>query len=211
MSTARIFDELSSRYELWYQRNWLIAELEVVAVAYLLEHRPVLEVGVGTGFFAKRLGVEYGVDPSIGMLELARDKGLEVVQGVGEKLPFRDGYFGTVLLVVTLCFVDDVDTVLGEVYRVLRRGGEVIACIVPKDSPWGKYYLQKAVGNHPFYSHARFLTTRELTRKLEENGFKLEDTIGILSFGPTEKPRWERPSKNIDGKGFVCVKAVKPG
>lgn len=43
MSTARIFDELSSRYELRYQRNRLIAELEVVTVAYLLEHRPVLD------------------------------------------------------------------------------------------------------------------------------------------------------------------------
>lgn len=93
--------------------------------------------------------MEYSVDPSIGMLELARNKGLEVVQGVGGKLPFRDDYFGTVFLVVTLCFVDDVDAVLGEVYRVLRRGGEVIACIVPKNSPWGKYYLQKAVENHP--------------------------------------------------------------
>lgn len=209
MSTARIFDKLHSRYDLWFKKNWLIAELEVAAVAYLLEHRPVLEVGIGTGFFAKRLDVEYGVDPSIGMLELAKSKGLEVVQGIGEKLPFRDNYFGTVLLVVTLCFVDDVDAVLSEAYRVLRDGGEVIACIVPKDSPWGEYYLQKAAEKHPFYSYARFLTVGELIGRLEGNDFKVKDSIGILGFSPVEKPRWERPSRRIDGKGFVCVKAVK--
>lgn len=209
MSRAEVFDRFWHRYDEWYQRNRVIAELELSVVKRLVKYKPILEVGVGTGFFASRLGFEYGIDPSINMLRVARRRGIEVVQGVGEYLPFRNSSFKTVVFIVTLCFVDDVVKVLKEAYRVLDSCGEVIACIVPKESPWGKYYVKKALEGHPFYSNARFLTVEELIKYVEGQGFKIVESIGILSFKPTEEPAWEEPQRNISGKGFVCLKAVK--
>ena len=209
LSTAGLFDELRDVYDSWYKENWLLAEMEVSTVARLLRKRPVLEVGVGSGFFAKRLEVENGVDPSIGMLELALKRGIEVVQGIGEKLPYRNSSFNTILLIVTLCFVDDVDEVLRESHRVLRNGGDVISCIIPRESPWGQYYLMLAREGHPFYSRARFLSVNELVDRLEKARFRVDKMLGVLSFGPLDKPRWEEPSEDIRGKGFVCIRAVK--
>lgn len=40
-------------------------------------------------------------------MALARSRGVWVVRGDGGRLPFRDGTFGAVLIVVTLCFASD--------------------------------------------------------------------------------------------------------
>ena len=143
------------------------------------------------------------------MLLLAKERNINVIQGVGEKLPFRSSVFGTIVFIVTLCFVDDVEAVLKEAHRVLIDGGDLIACIVPKESLWGKYYARKARENHPFYSYARFITVRELENYLVKTDFKVVEKVGVLSFKPTEKPRWELPDTRTEGKGFVCIKARK--
>ncbi|NOZ88447.1 MAG: class I SAM-dependent methyltransferase, partial [Crenarchaeota archaeon] len=165
MSTAPVFDELWSRYDSWYERNRILAENELEAVKALgLQGRGV-EVGVGTGWFASRLGVEFGVDPSLGMLRLARLRGVEAVQGVGERLPLRSGSMDYVLLIVTLCFVDDPLAALREAARVARPGGAVAACIVPRDSSWGRFY-QARRSSSPFYRVARFYTVDEVEQMM---------------------------------------------
>lgn len=58
---------------------------------------PSLEIGVGTGRFAEALGIEYGVDVSGRVLELAKRRGITVVEGSGENLPFRDESFAPYL------------------------------------------------------------------------------------------------------------------
>jgi hypothetical protein len=48
-----------------------------------------LEIGVGTGRFAVPLGVRWGVDPSIRMGKMAKARGIQVVSGRAESLPFK--------------------------------------------------------------------------------------------------------------------------
>lgn len=210
MSTREVFDRLYERYDEWYERNRVTAENEARLVESIVRDapRPVLEVGVGTGYFASRVGAEAGLDPSPGMLSIAARRGLEhLVVGIGERLPFRESSFGTVLLVVTLCFVDRPVDVLRESRRVLRPGGVVIACIVPRDSLWGRYYTRLASEGHPFYSVARFYTVKEVYIMLEVSSLEIEDTWGVLGYGPLDRPREEEPSRDIEDKGFVCIKA----
>jgi len=164
-------------------------------------------VGTGTGFFAWRLGVEYGIDPSVHMLELARMRGVEVVAGVGEALPFRDSVFGAVLLVVTLCFVDDPASVVREAARVLRPGGYLVACIVPRESEWGRYY-ESIKNSSPFYRIARFLSTVEVEALVEGAGLKTVKWVSTLTYGPLDVPRPEEPFEGLGG-GFSCLRARK--
>ncbi|ALL01328.1 putative methyltransferase [Pyrodictium delaneyi] len=164
-----------------------------------------LEVGVGTGWFASRLSVEYGVDPSPGMLRVARSRGVEAVLGVGENLPFRSNVFDYVLLIVTLCFVDEPAAVLQEAARVAKPGGAVAACIVPRDSMWGRYYMEQR-RNNPFYAVARFYTVREIEAIMREAGLIVEAYSSVLRFPPWAEPRVEEPEPTPKG-GFVCIKA----
>jgi ubiquinone/menaquinone biosynthesis C-methylase UbiE len=190
------------------------AENEVKLVKLMVNGtpRPILEVGVGTGYFAGKVGAEAGLDPSMKMLEIARMRGVGLlVRGVGEDMPFRDEVIGTVLIVVTLCFVDDPARVLEESFRVLRVGGVLVSCIVPRDSPWGEHYTRLGFEGHPFYSKARFLTLGEHEELIRASGFEIVESMGTLSYSPFEEPRLEEPSNEVRGKGFVCVKAIKGG
>ncbi len=172
--------------------------------------RPIIEVGIGTGYFASKVEAEAGLDPSMNMLSIARMRGVELlVRGVGEAMPFRDEVFGTILIVVTLCFVDNPAEVLKESFRILRRGGVLVSCIIPRDSPWGEHYAKLGREGHPFYSKARFLTLKEHEELLRTSGFKILKSMGVLSYSPQGKSSYEEPSYNVKGKGFVCVKAIK--
>jgi SAM-dependent methyltransferase len=97
----------------------------------------VLEIGFGSGatlpFYdpakVSRLTV---VEPSEGMNRRAAARlaaspvPVRSVPGAGERLPFEDGGFDTVVTCLTLCSVADVAQVLAEIRRVLRPGGSFL-------------------------------------------------------------------------------------
>jgi SAM-dependent methyltransferase len=92
----------------------------------------VLEVGGGEGELAERIQRELGaqvsfVDFSPRMVELARARGIEAQEGDVQRLPFADGAFDTVIAAWMLYHVPDLDAGLGEIARVLTKGGALIA------------------------------------------------------------------------------------
>jgi ubiquinone/menaquinone biosynthesis C-methylase UbiE len=56
---------------------------------------------------------------------VARSLEIEWHRGSGERLPFGDERFDSIVVVDVLCTVDDVDAVLAEAYRVLRPGSRL--------------------------------------------------------------------------------------
>ncbi|GAB6148328.1 class I SAM-dependent methyltransferase [Stetteria hydrogenophila] len=211
MRGARVFDELAGRYDSWYSRHPITAENEVKAVAAALGGvDPCLEVGAGSGFFASRVGCRFGVDPSVGMLRIARARGVEVAQARGESLPVASGSLAGILVSVTICFLDDPRAALGEAYRALRPRGRIAVCMVPAESSWGRHYAALARAGHPFYSHARFYTVAEAGEMLEEAGFRVDSVIGTLTYPPWGLERPEDPEPYREGvHGFACLSASK--
>jgi SAM-dependent methyltransferase len=102
---------------------------EAVAEA---QPRRVLEVGGGEGELAERivreLGVEVvGIDQSERMVEVQRRKGVDARVGDVQALPFADGEFDVAVAAWMLYHVADLDGGLGELARVLRPGGRLVA------------------------------------------------------------------------------------
>lgn len=92
----------------------------------------VLEVGCGWGELAVRITTEVGaqvfaLDLSPRMVELARQRGVDAVVGYVEELPYADGSFDAVVAAWMLYHVPDLERGLGEVARVLRPGGSLVA------------------------------------------------------------------------------------
>ncbi|HXF71068.1 MAG TPA: class I SAM-dependent methyltransferase [Actinomycetota bacterium] len=213
MTTARLFERLAERYDAWYEGpvGRVVFPLEVACLRPLLEGLPPprLEVGVGSGRFARALGVGYGLDPAHAPLLLAAARGVRVVRGVGERLPFRDGAFGAVLVVVTLCFADDPALLLREARRVLRPGGGVVLGDVFAESPWGERYRELGQAGHPFYAAARFLTREELAGALRGAGLRVVRARSTLRQPPTDAPAPEPVVEGDDpAAGFVGWLAV---
>ncbi|MBO9361330.1 MAG: class I SAM-dependent methyltransferase [Thermoflexus sp.] len=177
MARASAFERYAARYDAWYEgpAGRGAFRSEVRALAPLLAQRPppYLEVGVGSGRFAQALGIGFGIDPAWESLRLAAARGIQVAQAVGERLPFRNEAFGGILLVVTLCFVDDPLWVLREARRVLRPDGGLVLGMILAESPWAAHYREKGRQGHPFYSIARFYPRAELEGWLAQAGFRV--------------------------------------
>ncbi|ADY01614.1 Methyltransferase type 11 [Vulcanisaeta moutnovskia 768-28] len=212
LSSIPIFNKYARDYDNWYVKHVDTAESEVKAVSMLVPKGLGIEIGVGSGFFAGRVGIPMGLEPAIAMAELARDRGIDVVVGVGESMPLRDSSFDYTVIVVTICFLDDPKKTLTEVHRILRPGGRLITCIVPRDSDHGRYYMELGRKGHRFYRAAHFYTVNEIKRILEPLGFSVSDrVVAVLSRGVGEyfeEPKFVKLSE-AERFGFACIEAIR--
>ncbi len=97
----------------------------------------VLDAGCGTGLLAELMseqvgdkGLVTGVDYSQDMLDLAGNRcsalgNVELHQGSVTELDFEADSFDAASCIQTLLYVDEVDTAIGELYRVLKPGGRI--------------------------------------------------------------------------------------
>jgi SAM-dependent methyltransferase len=145
------------------------------------------------------------------MLEFARQRGVRARGGWGESLPYPDGSFHGVLMVVTLCFLSDPARALRECARVLKQDGYLIAGFVPSDSPWGRLYKRRGHRRHPFYSVARFYNCDEVIRMAVAAGFKLNRAVSCLLSPPGEPLDVSRRQGIVAGAGFVAMEFVNGG
>ena len=106
-------------------------EIAFDAVAEVAPKR-VLEVGGGPGELAERIASELGcevvmLDISPRMVELAIDRGVDAHVGDVQSIPFEDSSFDCAVAAWMLFHVPDIDRGLGELARVLRPGGRLVA------------------------------------------------------------------------------------
>ncbi len=209
------FDDLALEYDAWFDKEGrLVFLIEVQAFKALLSSLPApwLEIGVGSGRFAQALGIETGVDPSVKLSQIAKRRGINVFLGRGEQAPFDEESFGTVFLIVTLCFLDSPLDVLKEASRILRPGGKIVLGLVLPESPWGQFYGRRKAEGHRFYRHATFYSYEEVVRLLVEAGFATERTASTLFQKPDRVLRMEAPREGYSpGAGFTIITGVKHG
>lgn len=209
-----IFDISTEKYDAWYdsEDGRPLYESELLCLKPFIEYAtsPILEIGVGTGRFAECFPEVIGIDPAFNALKFAQKRGVEVVQAIGERLPFIDEAFGCIMLIVTLCFVQSPIDVLREGKRVLKRNGCIVIGLVPKDSPWGAFYEEKKRQGHPFYSSARFYSFEDIERMLQNGGLKITRVRSTLFQRPEEPRRIENPVEEyIKEAGFLCIEVKK--
>jgi len=205
------FDELAAEYDAWFEEEGkVIFATEVQALQEVLPSlpEPWLEVGVGSGRFAQALGIKSGIDPSLNLLDMARKRGVTTFLSRGERTPFGEEVFGTVFLIVTLCFVDSPLQVLKEAHRILRRDGKLVLGLVLKESPWGKFYQKKKKLGYPFYKQAAFYSYAQLLTLMEESGFSTERIVSTLFQKTSKVERLESPKSGYDpSAGFTVIVA----
>ena len=96
----------------------------------------LLMVGLGPGtdllFLPATVTSVAAVEPEAAMRRmassLARRHGIDIdiVDGIGESIPFPDNSFDSVHIGLVLCSVDDVAATLAEIRRVLAPGGRLV-------------------------------------------------------------------------------------
>ena len=209
MPKTKPFDEYLNEYEEWFVQNSAVYYSELKAIRDIsVVPENAVEIGIGSGLFAEPLGIKTGIEPSEAMREKAKERGIHVVDGVAENLPWEDNSIDYVLMVTTICFVDDVKKSLSEVYRVLQNSGSFIIAFVDKNSPMGLLYQQNKEESL-FYKDATFFSTEEVYEYLKEAGFLIKNTkqtvFGLLN----EVVKVQEPREGYGEGSFVVINAGK--
>ncbi len=207
MNSNKIYNQFSEEYDQWFERHENLYKSELLALQQAIPiGRKGLEVGVGTGRFAQALNIPYGVEPSRAMANLARKRGIEVVEGMAENLPFEAATFDFVLMVTVDCFLSDIPKAFSEIYRVLKPMGAIIIGMINKTSPIGQQY-EKEKSHNKFYKEAHFHSVEEMTLLLINSGFINPQYWQTLERFNAEGI--ELPQSGFGKGSFVVIKALK--
>ncbi len=209
MAIIKPFEEHSVLYENWFEKNKYVYLSEVEAVKRLLpKNSNGLEIGVGSGRFAAPLGIKLGVEPSPVMSKIAKQRGITTVDGSAENLPIASSSFDFVLMVTTICFLDDVMKSFLEVYRILKNNGQFIIGFVDRNSTIGKEY-EKFKEENIFYKYATFFSTEEILSFYKKSGFSKFNIVQTI-FGRLNEIDSIEPVINGYGEGsFVVTEGTK--
>jgi len=120
-------------YGAWYHtpRGVWIGNTEFSLLQSLLRPAPgalLLDVGCGTGWFSRRFAAHglqvTGIDPDPAVLAVARSQGGELhwIKASATTLPFADNRFDYSAAVTSLCFINEVQQAVQEMWRVSRHG-----------------------------------------------------------------------------------------
>ncbi len=194
-------EEASRRVEALYKTVDVVEQRrETQRLLNLQSGESVLDIGSGPGLLAAEManavgpkGTVRGVDIAASMLAMANDRcdampWVKFEEASATQLPFEDGAFDVVVVVQVLEYVDDFETALAEIYRVLRPGGRALVI----DSDMGSLLFNTA--DHPrqtkilaaWNEHmAHPFLPRQLAPRMRGAGFSLE-SCGVIPLLNTE-------------------------
>jgi SAM-dependent methyltransferase len=174
--TREHFDAIAPRYDAL--RTQLFEEALALLVREAdLAGRTVLDLGCGTGRFAAALAERHGctaigVDPSPGMLAVARERSASVtwLDGRAERIPLADDAVERAFMQTVVHLVEDRGAMAAELRRVLAPGG--IAAILTVD-PAGaeRFWMAGLLPSFAAIDAGRFPAPDTLVAELRAAGF----------------------------------------
>jgi len=156
---AEMFDNISAKYD--FLNHFLSGGIDILwrkkAISFLKNEKPklILDIATGTADFAiEALALNpdkiIGVDISVGMLEIGKDKiknkklenKIELLLGDSEKLNFQDNTFDAIIVSFGVRNFENLEKGLMDMLRVLKPGG---TCVIlefskPKQFPIKQLY-----------------------------------------------------------------------
>jgi SAM-dependent methyltransferase len=131
------FDVAADAYDRFMGRYSVLLSPQLADLAGVTSGQRVLDVGCGPGALTAELVDRVGsdsvvaIDPSQPFVEAARARhpGVDVRLGSAEELPFPGDSFDAALAQLVVQFMSDPATGVGEMARVTRPGGAVVACV----------------------------------------------------------------------------------
>jgi len=226
----KVFDDYAEKYDSWFLKNMKILDSEIALLAHFLkEPGHALSVGCGSGLFEMLLRRDYniviaeGLEPSEGMAEIARKRGLKVKIGKAEAMNYKDDEFDTIIFNGSPSYIQNLKKAFHEAYRVLKPGGSIVVLDVPKEGSyallynlakvvksWDNALLQGVIPDNPypieFVTVANWRTTQEKIDLLQEVGFKNFKFAQTLTRHPLySNIEKEEPSEGYERGDYVAI------
>jgi ubiquinone/menaquinone biosynthesis C-methylase UbiE len=182
-----VYDSLAKTYDIWGKLAETRARNRALELADIMDGQSILEVAVGTGLGFYDIvqqnpnGTNIGVDISRGMLQKAQKRlgnltvaNYELRIGNAFKLEEEAEHFDLLVnnYMFDLIAFDDMDTILEEFKRVLKKGGELILVNMTEGESFGSgiYRLIYRISPRSF-GGCRGVT---LSDRLQQHGFEVK-------------------------------------
>jgi ubiquinone/menaquinone biosynthesis C-methylase UbiE len=219
------FDTSAEDFDAWFRKNQVIFESELLAEKYFItDPTHTVSIGCGSGIFAERLGIKFGVEPSEEMAKLARSRGIDVKIGTAENVPYDGEQFKAVLLGTILNYVQHRKKTISEAYRILQPGGHIIISFLPREGSYamlyelaflrGEYDYETAPTDpYPlkFLNGTHWCSVREVTNLLQETGFVDLKYVQTLTRHPKySNDEVEEPMEGYDRGDYIVIQGRKP-
>jgi len=222
--------------------TWLENKYQLLSLLEVNSQAKVLDIGCGNGSFTRMMADKIGSAYVLGMeinQELSRQayeiNHIDAVTAdAGKKLPFSDRTFDLVVANQLIEHLDDTDTFVKEVYRILRPGGVCICstpnlaslhniiCLILGYQPFTCHVSDEAEDYGTLFSspfprnpkpyhgekHRRVFTAPSLKEFFESHGFKCESLVGFGYYPlPLAIGRYFRLARY---SAYLTIKVKKP-
>ncbi len=145
-----ILENSAEKYNQWYHTQYgsWVGQLEFSLLCQLIkpiDNSSLLDVGSGSGYFSRKFsgyGLNVtGIDSDQAMINFAisQDSNINYIIGNALALPFNKREFDYCTAITSLCFIDEYQLALAEMWRVSKKG--VVLGLLNRNS---LLYLQKA-------------------------------------------------------------------
>ncbi len=202
------------KYNDWYlskQGIWL-GSLEYSLLSQLMQannNATLLDIGCGTGYFSRQFSHDglsvTGVDPALSMIEFAISQNGDVRYIIGDALtlPCTDNAFDYCSAITSLCFINEPQKALWEMWRVSKKG--VVLGLLNRHS---LLYLQKS--GRGSYAGARWDSSSDVLQwiaslKPEPSAIQFKSVFFLPGFGIISKKMETILSNNLLFGGFLAV------
>jgi SAM-dependent methyltransferase len=163
-----------------------------------------LDIGAGAGGNTRVLETSgwqaTALEFSDAGVELARERGLDVVQGDARAIPFPDDHFGLVVAYDVLEHISEDDQVVAEIARVVRPGGRVLIAVPADPRLWSPH--DEAIG------HFRRYTRPELIALFDGPRFHVND---VRSWNVLLRPVVALRRKRVEDNDLTALPWVVNG
>ena len=148
----------------------------------------------------------FGIDPHLPSVVVGKNRlKLDIRHAFGEKLPFKNNFFETIMSLGSLEHSYDINKSLKEIFRVLRKNGKLII----------RWRVDKIKGS-PFeyynHNHFRYFTKKTWKNILNKHGFIIKmfvskklEKYNTYSYILAQK---EKPSKKLIYDKQLCKKLI---
>ncbi|MGB0177908.1 MAG: class I SAM-dependent methyltransferase [Owenweeksia sp.] len=180
MTTPAKYDKIGVGYNRTRQADPYLTE-RIYHLLQAIEGKHYLDVGCGTGNYTcalhKREVRLTGVDPSLQMLEKAREKSSSInwLEGSVENLPLEDNFFDGAIATLTLHHWQNLNAGFSEIKRVLKAQSPLVI-FTSTPAQMQTYWLNHYFPGMMATSTKQMPSLEEVTHKLRENGLSVTTT-----------------------------------
>jgi hypothetical protein len=195
------------------EKERLIAQIQKRAFRPIIPFlpKPWIELRKGDGKPVMARGSSRAMDLGKGSLRFARHGGIKAAGGKGDAIPTEK--VGSLFMVISHCPPRYLKKLLKEGHRILKREGRILIGFIPRDSPWGSFYLQGKRCRWPdSYPGVWVHSLKQMEHQVMQAGFSLQGISSTLFQNPRELKAVENPMMGYHPlAGFLVLIGEKLG